>query len=303
MTLNTMLSMIGGQAAGLLLVALSVTPTFGAAAPWQSDRAKRAGNPLIITALGSEGKPRSFLGVGVQEVDAERARERNLSEERGVEITSVVDDSAADKAGLEKGDVVLEYNGQRVEGVEQFVRLVKETPSGRQVALRVSRDGSVETLTATIGVCEKCGYSFGGWGEKVIRIPDVKMPDIRIPDIPRRFTTWRSPRLGIEAESLKSQLAVYFGVEEGVLVRSVINNSAAEEAGLKAGDVIVKVGDTEVSSPREVSSAIREMESATFPVTIVREKREMSLPVNLESIPGGEGRLRDIHHPGSGTRL
>src|SRR3979409_1350361 len=66
----------------------------------------------------------SFLGIGVTEVDSERAKALNLKEERGVEITRVEEDSPAARAGLKTGDVVLEYGGQRVEGTEQFVRLV-----------------------------------------------------------------------------------------------------------------------------------------------------------------------------------
>lgn len=92
----------------------------------------------------------SFLGVGVAEISSERARTLNLREEYGVEITHVDQDSPADKAGLKSGDVVQQYNGQRVEGIEQFQRLVRETPAGRTVKLEVVRNGAGQTLTATI---------------------------------------------------------------------------------------------------------------------------------------------------------
>ena len=86
-------------------------------------------------------QPISYLGIGVVDVDAERAKALNLKEERGAEIKSVAEDSPAAKAGLKEGDVVLEYNQERVEGMEQLVRLVRETPPGRQVALSVWRNG------------------------------------------------------------------------------------------------------------------------------------------------------------------
>ena len=92
----------------------------------------------------------------------------------------------------------------------------------------------------------------------MVDIPRIEIPDIRIPDVPRPVVSWRSSILGIEGESLDSQLADFFGVKEGVLVRSVVKGSAAEKAGLKAGDVIVRVDDTKVATPREVSSAVRE---------------------------------------------
>ena len=73
-----------------------------------------------------------------------------------------------------------------------------------------------------------------------------------MPDIPQVFTTLRSPMLGVEAESLGSQLAGYFGVKEGVLVRSVLKDTPAEKAGIKAGDVITKVDGSGVTTPNEL---------------------------------------------------
>src|SRR5579864_4276068 len=75
----------------------------------------------------------SYLGVNLAEIDSARAKELKLKEPSGVEITRVEEASPAEKAGLKPNDVVLEYNGQRVEGMEQFGRLVRETPGGREV--------------------------------------------------------------------------------------------------------------------------------------------------------------------------
>ena len=73
-----------------------------------------------------------------------------MKEARGVEIKSVDANSPAAKAGLKDGDVVLDYNGQPVAGIEQFARLVRETPAGREVRLSVWRGGAMQTITATI---------------------------------------------------------------------------------------------------------------------------------------------------------
>jgi S1-C subfamily serine protease len=107
---------------------------------------------------------------------------------------------------------------------------------------------------------------------------------VTIPDMPKAFMSWRSSILGIEAESLEPQLAEFFGVKEGVLVRSVVKNSAAEKAGLKAGDVITKVDESSVATPRDVSSAVRSLKAAkkAIPLSIIRERREMTVNVNLE---------------------
>jgi serine protease Do len=114
----------------------------------------------------------------------------------------------------------------------------------------------------------------------------MDFPEISIPDMPRAFMTWRSSVVGIEAEALDAQLAEYFGVKEGVLVRSVVRGSAAEKAGLRAGDVIVKVDDTKVTSPREVSATMRTNRSKkTVPVVVVREKRESTLQLSVDESP------------------
>lgn len=227
----------------------------------------------------TQGSGASFLGVGVVEIDAERAKALGLKEEYGVEVKNVDGDSPAAKAGLKEGDVVLEYSGQRVQGVEQFIRLVRETPVGRQVKLLISRNGASQTVTATTAARKGTFFSSGPGFE--INIPNVM--EFHMPDLPRSLMSWQSHTLGIESESVGSQLAEYFGVKSGVLVRSVTKGSAAEKAGIKAGDVIVKVDSQQVASPKEISSALRSLKSKkTFPLSIVRNRNEMTVNVTIE---------------------
>jgi serine protease Do len=116
-------------------------------------------------------------------------------------------------------------------------------------------------------------------------LPEMPMA---LPDIPKAMMSWSSPVLGIVAESLETQLAAYFGVKEGVLVRSVVSNSAAEKAGLKAGDVILKVDEAKVTTPREISSTLRTARTnkkTSVPVAIVRDKKDMTLSVALPEEP------------------
>jgi serine protease Do len=232
----------------------------------------------------------SFLGIGVQDIDADLAKELKLSEVRGVEVTRVEEDSPASKAGLKKGDVVLEYNGERVEGTQQFVRLVRETPVGRQVKLVISRDGATQTLTATIGerkprefVIQRRFGTNPDWQRKLEQLREgMGGMRLHLPDLPEPFMAMRSGMLGAEVETLTPQLAEFFGVKQGVLVRSVVKDSAAEKAGLKAGDVIVKVDGTDVGEPSDITRRIRRMEKKTFPLSIVRNHQEMTLNVTIE---------------------
>jgi serine protease Do len=214
----------------------------------------------------------SYLGVMVQEIDSERAKALKLPEEAGVEITRVESDSPADKAGLKTGDVILQYNGQRVEGMEQFSRLVRETPVGRDTKLNIVRDGAPQTVTAKVGARR----ALPGF----VPLPSDRF-EIRIPDIPRSFMSWRSPALGVEAESLDGQLAQFFGVKEGVLVRSVIKGGAAEKAGIRAGDVITRVGDTRVATPADISSALRSSKGKQVAVVVMRDHKETTVNVTL----------------------
>lgn len=228
----------------------------------------------------------SYLGIGVRDVEADRLKDLKLKEERGVEITAIEDDSPAAKAGLQKGDVVLEYNGQRVEGVEQFVRMVRETPVGREAKLLVSRDGKTQTMGAR--VAERKGWAMAREGGRVM--PRIEMPNIVIPEMPRPLMSMSSGFLGIEAEGLTGGLADYFGVKSGVLVRSVNKGMPADKAGIQAGDVIIKVDGQSVSATGEVTKAIRErLDKKTFPITIVRNKGEMTVNVTIEAERGPRG--------------
>jgi serine protease Do len=109
------------------------------------------------------------------------------------------------------------------------------------------------------------------------------MPNI---EIPRFQMSLQNPMLGIVGESLEreDQFAEFFGVQEGVLVRSVKKGSAAEKAGIKAGDVITKVDDSKVTSNAEITRVLRGVKSKkTFGVTVVRNRKEMPLTVTMES--------------------
>jgi len=246
-------------------VGLVASPAFS-----QSTRAR-------IVAVQSAGT--SYLGIGVVNIGADRAKALNLKDQRGAEVTHVDENGPAAKAGIKEGDVVLEYNGTPVEGIEQLVRMVFETPAGRQVKLVIWRNAASQTVTATVG--ERPGPVIETPGG-VVRIPDV--PNIPSIQIPRFQWSWQSTMLGIEGESLgpERQLAEYFGVKDGVLVKQVMRNTPAEKAGLKAGDVITKVNGTAVSSARDITAQLRSTSNRTVTLTIVRDKHEMPLTVTLD---------------------
>jgi serine protease Do len=268
----------------LCFTALGITSASPSLAQ-ETPRVRTAINRSLVIHKGSS----SYLGIGVAELDSERGRALNLKEVHGVEVKSVDRDSPAAKAGLKEGDVVLDYNGQRIEGTEQFMRLVRETPIDRQVKLQVWRSGGSQTLTATIGHrTEHFSFHTGDGDESdlTLEIPPMpEMPEIpEMPELARGFGSMRSGMLGIECQSLGSQLAAFFGVKQGVLARAITKDSPAEKAGMRAGDVIVKVDGQAVAGTHEIASLVRAARSKhTFPVVVVRDKKEVTLTVTVES--------------------
>jgi S1-C subfamily serine protease len=111
-----------------------------------------------------------------------------------------------------------------------------------------------------------------------------RMPELTIP---RMEVFSPNPALGISGETLAEadQLAEFFGVTDGVLVRSVRKGSAAEKAGIKAGDVITKIDDTHIGNSMDITRTLREVrgKKSTVTVTVVRNKKEMVVPVTVES--------------------
>ena len=219
----------------------------------------------------------SFIGVNVQEIDSERSKVLKLREEAGVEVTRVETDSPAEKGGLKVGDVVTQYNGQHIEGMEQFARMVRETPPGRDVKLDIVRGGAPQTVTIKVG-SRHMPLAF----PMIAPAAPMQSMELRMPDLPRSFMSWRSSALGLETESLEGQLAQYFGVKEGVLVRSVSKGSAAEKAGIKAGDVITRIDDSKVASPADLSSRIRSLRGKPVPMVVMRDRKEITLTVTID---------------------
>jgi serine protease Do len=225
---------------------------------------------------------RGWLGVSIAEVSAEKAKELKLPAERGVVLTEVNADGPAGKAGLKAGDVITEFNGQRVEGTAQFRRLMRETPAGRTVQLGVWREGRSQNLSVQLGnYPEHAGSRVRVFGPKDFDFK-FEMPEIH-GNILNLMA--RGPMLGISAEDLEGQLGNYFGAPdgEGVLVRDVKSGSAAEKAGLKAGDVITKVDGTRVRNLGELREQMRaKRESKTVALGVIRKGSEMSLNVEVE---------------------
>jgi len=235
------------------------------------DRAAGQGSDFMVLAgRGSE------IGVQVTE-----------GKETGVEIQEVRPDSPAEKAGLKRDDRIVLFDGERVRSVRQFSRLVQETPPGRTVKATIVRGGQQKDVEITPR--EGRGTIGGGGildGDRFAgRMPNPDMFRDRFPfnfdfDLPGALS---GRRLGVEVDGLSNQLAQYFGVKEGVLVRSVTDGSPASRAGLKAGDVITTVDGQPTRSREDLVRALRDAKGDELTIGIVREKKESSVKAKLDA--------------------
>ena len=246
----------------------------------------------------------AYLGVEILDVDGERASELGMSRAYGVYIDGVVDGEPAAEAGIEEGDVVLAWNGERVESVAGLRRLVSETPPGRVVDLTVLRDGAEREVS--VELAERAGFFSEArgltWVSPQVELTRVRPSPARARDLAlqveermrdvreraaegameRIFYQLGRPRLGANTQSLGDQLAEYFGVEGGVLVTSVYEDTPAAAGGLRAGDVIVGLGDEEIDDPDDLRRALSDLEPGAVSVRIVRDGAEQTLTVELE---------------------
>jgi serine protease Do len=277
---------------GISTACLAVASISSSVATAQTPAPKaHAAQAIVIQKPGG-----GYLGVGGVEVTSEKVKALGLKEEGGVLVSSVTEDGPAAKAGIKEGDVVLEYNGAPVQGTVQFQRLVGETPPGREVKLTIWRNNASQTIVATIG--ERKGNMAammpGQARSWTFEMPDQPFPRMPELNIPRFETVSPTPALGIYGESLgdNEQLAEFFGVTDGVLVRSVRKGSAAEKAGIKAGDVITRVDDSKVNAAGDITRTLRDLrgKKSSCTVTVVRNKKEMPLTVTLE--PASVGTVR-----------
>ncbi len=252
------------------------------------------------------------LGVVLEDVRADDVTRLKLAEERGALVKEVVKGSAAEKAGLKDGDVILSYQGERVGSAAQLRRLVRETPPGRHVTIEASRGGAPQRLTASLEGNDD--HDLLGDDSFRFHMPDsfqfhVPVPPVPpVPSIPpmdqmfgdgdrgRRFLfrdrmgEARPGRLGLSYQELSGQLARYFKVEDGaLLVTEVESDGPAARAGLRAGDVIVKFNGKAVTDGSDLRRTLGEVASGTdVTVTVQRDGRALDVKVT----PRGERRVR-----------
>lgn len=263
------------------VAAVSVVGAQGGPPPRETpERGARRG----VTMLDGGG---SRLGVMVQDLDpGDKAS--------GVRVDSVEPGGPADQAGIKAGDVVVEFDGERVRSTRQLTRLVRETPEGRQVPLVVMRDGKRQTLTATPEATSMT-WNMSIDGDRIRRDVERGLEGLRefqmeIPPMRFRYdddfsTLAPGPRrrLGISVDTMSDQLAQYFGAKDGgALITSVEPGSAAAKAGLEAGDVVTTINGTPVRSADQVGRALRDAGDGEITIGYLRDRKAGTTKATIE---------------------
>jgi len=282
---------IGLMAAG---VGLAFAPSAGLAQSTQLVELLQGTSPLLL-----HNSSQGYLGVDFIDVDQEKATALKLKEVRGAIITLIDHDAPAGQIGMRVNDVVLQLNGQNVEGAEQLKRMLKEIPPGRKVSLEFSRDGNIQTTSVQLvdhramehDVWNKLGHD----GDVFNAVPGMGVlsggGDAALPGMFHMPIFGSTLNVGALVEPLTGQMADYVGVPSGLMVKQVAKKSEAATAGLKAFDIILKVGPDAITTLSDWDRALRANQGKPVTVTILRDKKQQTLTLQVDSSKHKTGAL------------
>jgi len=218
----------------------------------------------VIEQLKTEGRVlRGWLGVTIQDLDQALAESFGLDGPKGALVADVMEGGPAAGAGLRQGDVILAYDGERLQRSSELPPLVGGTRPGNEVELKILRGGERRTIEVTIGEFPEEGEQLAGGGA-----PDAGP---------------QGGRLGLVIADLDPQQRKQLGIEGGgVLVRQVEPGSAAEQAGIKPNDVIVAFNQEQIDSSQElIELANNAPPGRSVAVLVIRKEtpRFLALPI------------------------
>jgi len=311
---STQLRLMQGRSLGVLvLAATAVVLLDGAMALHAQSGAVLTGARPLIGAGMSGRSNQGYLGIDIRDITDEQVGQLKLKEPRGAEVVGVDHDGPACKAGLRVHDVILQVNGQTIDNEEQLRRLLRDAPAGRQMNLVVSRNGQQQNFSAQMA--NRGDVEREAW-EKHYTVPEPSDPSSAY--VPRAGNSFLPPSkaatgakgthsilgttmiisssyTGAKLEVMGPQLAEFFGAQgsAGLLVRHVDPYSPAADAGLKAGDVVVKVNSVEVASANDWSKTIHENRGKSVSVVVLRDRKEQTLTLTPD------GKKRSSIEPGT----
>lgn len=205
--------------------------------------------PLIPQLVDHGEITRGYLGVNIQTITVDLAKALSIERTEGALVTDVVTDSPAAKSGLKRGDIIIDFNGKEIQDSQDLPAKVAATPVGEEVDVTILRDGKekqipviVEKLASDGSPSENIGAGKGKWGMKLHEL---------------------SPEL-------KEQYRL--NTDQGVAVVGVEPGSAAAEAGIRKGDIIIEVNREAVDSIKDVKEGISQAEDKSHLLLLVQRQ-------------------------------
>jgi len=254
---------------------------------------------------------RSYLGIQTVEISKENYAKFGLSEVRGVGIEKVVENSPAAQAGLQNGDVIIRFEGEETKSVMKLTRLISEVAPDQTAKITILRGGSEREFNVTLGKRVLAQMPMGNFRfENAPMLPAVpRAPQVQtVPLLPapregdRDVFIWRgaaSRQIGVGVTALTKQLSDYFGVSEGkgLLINNVRENSPADKAGIKAGDIIVEIEGKAVKGQVDLIRSVNEKKEGDVSLTIIRDRNRQTVRVTPEiSKDGGLMRFEEFEN-------
>jgi Do/DeqQ family serine protease len=216
----------------------------------------------VMEQLRTSGRvTRAQLGVVVQPVTSDLAASLGLEETRGAIVSSVASGSAAERAGVKRGDVIVSFNGQPITEYNALRNRVAATKPGTDATIGIVRDGSEKTLTVKLDEASANRSARGGSGS----VPEDEQTALGVAVAP--LTPETAARAGIK------------GDVKGLLVQHVEPDSRAADAGIQAGDVIVEANRKSVTSVDELRAAARTTTDRPLLLLVNREGRDLFVTV------------------------
>ena len=242
---------------------------------------------LIIVGVAFAGEEKSdvFLGVYVDEVTSKIADDYGVKAGEGVLVTGTVDGSAADEIGLRSNDILLKLNGATLTGPAELRVQIQKHKAGDKVSVVYKRGGKTKSAEAALTARKHDSMFFSKgdddkhfvWSDKGELGDKVKVWMSDDDDEETAFA-------GIVTQELGDGLQEFFKVETGALIAEVVKDSPAEAAGLKAGDVILKIGTRDIDDTKDVSKAIRKHDPGEeVEFVVMRDGSKKTLKVKLTS--------------------
>jgi S1-C subfamily serine protease len=255
-----------------------------------------AGAGLGSPLAGHSQPQQGYLGIAFHGVNDGEIASMHLKDGHGAEIIMVDHDGPAGKAGLREHDVVLSVNGVSIEGEDQLRKLLRDTPPGKSIALYICRNGVEQTVTAVMSTREEVDKQ----ARQARFIVPIPVDDTAIVVTPSETPAPRGvfghgfitghllptpTYTGATVDAMGSQLADYFGVKDGkgLLVHQVETNSPAAAAGLRAGDVVVRMNGGHVATEKDWTRALHESKGRAVTLVVIRGRHEQVLTMVPDS--------------------